>query len=204
MDISIDFPDRELNKTTTFFRAFTVIPIAIILAAISGTFAAGGWGGGDYYAEGAWGGGLLVLPTALMIIFREKYPRWWFDFNFQMLSLINRVSAYFMLMTDTYPSTDEEQYFHLKMEYPNVEADLNRFMPLIKWLLAIPHFIVLFFLVIGAFFATVYAWFAILFTGRYQADVFDLVVGIYRWANRVHAYAFLMVTDEYPPFRLSP
>lgn len=199
--MAIDFPDRELNRTTTFFRLFTVIPIAIVLSSISGAYAFG-WNG--EYHPAMWAGGLLIVPPALMIIFREKYPRWWFDFNFQLLSFSNRVTVYFMLMNDRYPATDEEQYFHLKMDYPNVEADLNRFMPLIKWLLAVPHYIALFFLGIGALFATIYAWFVILFTGRYPHDVFDFVVGVIRWGTRVYAYAALMVTDEYPPFRLSP
>ncbi|MGB0873229.1 MAG: DUF4389 domain-containing protein [Solirubrobacterales bacterium] len=201
-DIQIDFPDRELNRTTTFFRLFTVIPIAIILSAIGGAFYA--YGGDGAGASGATAGGLLVLPTALMIIFREKYPRWWFDFNYQLLAFMNRVGAYFLLLSDRYPSTDTDQYVHLRLEYPNVDTDLNRFMPLVKWLLAIPHYVALFFLGIGVFFATVFAWFAILFTGRYPQDIFDFVVGYIRWYNRVVAYVAVLTTDKYPPFRLSP
>lgn len=198
VDLQVDFPDRELNKVTTFFRLFTVIPIAIVLGMFTGT----GWYG--EYNAGYVAAGLIVGPTALMIIFREKYPRWWFDFNHQLLSFITRVAIYISLLDDKYPSTDEEQSVHIKLEYPEVQTELNRFMPLIKWLLAVPHYFVLFFLSIGAFAATVYAWFVILFTGRYPQDVFDFVVGVHRWWIRVEAYAFLMTTDEYPPFRLSP
>ena len=198
VDLQVDFPDRELNRVTTFFRLFTVIPIAIVLGLLQGYT----WS--DEYNAAYWGAGLIVAPTALMIIFREKYPRWWFDFNYQMISFITRVGIYLSLLDDRYPSTDEEQSVHIKLEYPEVQTELNRFMPLVKWLLAIPHYIVLFFLFIGAFAATVYAWFAILFTGRYPQDVFDFVVGVNRWTIRVEAYVFLLTTDEYPPFRLSP
>jgi hypothetical protein len=198
VDLVIDYQDRELNKTTTFFRLFTVIPIAVILSSLSG--GAAGFMAHDPWAYGA--AGLLVVPTALMIIFQEKYPRWWFDFNKQLASFVTRVGVYFLLIDDRYPSTDEEQGVHLKLEYPEVTAELNRFMPIIKWLLAIPHFVVLFFLWIGVFFGTVYAWFMILFTGHYPKDIFDFVVGVQRWHWRVAGYCALLVTDEYPPFRL--
>ncbi len=199
VDLSIDYQDRELNRTTTFFRLFTAIPILIIL----GTLTTSTYYGAD--GSAAWAGGaigLIVLPTALMIIFREKYPRWWFDFNMQLVSFMYRVGVYLLLIDDRYPSTDEEQAVHVKLEYPDVDRDLSRFMPIIKWLLAIPHFVVLFFLWIGVFFGTIYAWFMILFTGRYPRDIFDFVVGVQRWTLRVEAYAALLVTDEYPPFRL--
>jgi Domain of unknown function (DUF4389) len=137
-----------------------------------------------------------------MILFRKKYPRWWFDWNRELLRFGSRVAAYLFLMSDEYPSTDEQQYVHLEVEYPNVEADLGRGMPLIKWLLAIPHYIVLFFLSIGAFFALIVAWFAILFTGRYPKSIFDFVMGVHRWHLRVTAYMFILVTDKYPPFSL--
>lgn len=201
VDVQIAFPAGELNRKTTFFRIALVIPIALILAFVSG----------GYYRLGldsntviVLGGGLLVLPTALMIIFREKYPRWWFDFNVQLLAFVNRVATYLLLMTDRYPSTDEEQNVKLTIDYPVVSSDLNRFMPLFKWLLAIPHYIALGILGIGIFAATVYAWFAILITGRYPEDIFDFVVGYIRWHNRVVAYAFVLSTDRYPPFRFSP
>jgi len=139
-----------------------------------------------------------------MILFREKYPRWWFDWNLNLQRFFLRVHTYFVLMEDTYPSTDEEQYVHLDYVYPDAKNDLNRWLPLVKWFLAIPHYIVLFFMGIGAFFVTIYAWFAILFTGRYPRGAFDFVLGVQRWYSRVYGYAFTLVTDRYPPFSLDP
>ena len=148
------------------------------------------------------GVGLLFLPIVLMLLFRQKYPRWWFDWNVNLLRFSNRVTAYLALLDDRYPSTDEEQGVHLNLDYPDARQ-LNRWLPLVKWFLAIPHYIVLFFLVIGALVAVIVAWFAIVFTGRYPQSLFRFVVGVIRWSNRVNAYAFLLVTDEYPPFQLS-
>ena len=201
---SVDYPDRPLNRLTTAFRIFTVIPIAIVFASITG-YQAQYDAGGDTAGTVAIGGtGLLVIPPLLMILFRQKYPRWWFDWNLELLRFMNRVGTYFALLTDRYPSTDDHQHVHLDMPYPDAVRELNRWLPLVKWFLAIPHYIVLFFLYVGAFFAVVFAWFAILFTGRYPRGLFDFVVGVARWHNRVATYAFLMVTDRYPPFRLAP
>ena len=204
---AVDYPDRDLNRLTTAFRVFTVIPIAIVLGTIGGT--SGGWGedwGGDAGTGTitVGGAGLLVLPPLLMILFRQKYPRWWFDWNLQLLRFINRVGVYVALMDDRYPSTDEEQGVHLDFGYPDARQGLNRWLPLVKWLLAIPHYVVLFFLYIGAIVLVIAAWFAILFTGRYPRGLFDYVEGVIRWHNRVTAYAFILVTDQYPPFRLRP
>jgi hypothetical protein len=198
---SVDYPDRELNRVSTAFRIFAVIPIAIVFGAIGG---GGGFGdGSEYWSIAAAGTGLIFVPTALMIIFREKYPRWWFDWNRELLRFSNRIGVYLALMDDNYPSTDEQQSVHLEFEYPEVASDLDRGMPIVKWLLAIPHYVVLFFLYIAAFFAVIVAWFAILFTGRYPRGIFDFVAGVIRWHNRVIGYAFILVTDRYPPFRLS-
>jgi Domain of unknown function (DUF4389) len=197
---SVDYPDRDLNRLTTFFRIFTVIPIAIIAALLSQTSFGGESGTTSVYA----GGALVVLPTVLMILFRKKYPRWWFDWNLELMRFLNRISIYVALMDDTYPSTDERQSVHLDFPYPDVERDLGRGMPLVKWLLAIPHYVVLAFLYIGVFFALIGAWFAILFTGRYPRGIFTFVEGVYRWQNRVYGYAFALVTDRYPPFQLKP
>jgi hypothetical protein len=200
VQLSVDYPERPLNRATTFFRIFTVIPIAIVLGTVSGQT----WGSSDgrYYMAGA--GGLLILAPLLMILFRHKYPRWWFDWNLELQRFSNRVGIYLALMDDRYPSTDEHQSVRLDYRYPDVPAELNRFLPLVKWLLAIPHYIVLVFLDIAAFVVVVIAWFAILFTGRYPRGMFDFVEGVIRWHNRVLAYAALMVTDRYPPFRLAP
>jgi len=202
---SVDYPDRELNRLTSALRIFTVIPIAVVLAAIDGLAAHYGGDGATGATRVAVGGtGLLFLPPLLMIVFRQKYPRWWFDWNLQFLRFANRVGVYLALMDDRYPSTDEEQSVHLTLPYPGLAVELNRWLPLIKWLLAVPHYVVLFVLYIGMFFAAIGAWLAILFTGRYPRGIFDYMEGVIRWHNRVIGYAFTLVTDEYPPFRLTP
>jgi hypothetical protein len=199
---AVDYPDRPLNRLSSAFRVFTVIPIAIVLALI------GGYTSGEYDASGetstvAIGGtGLLFLPPLLMIVFREKYPRWWFDFNLELLRFVNRVGTYMALMSDRYPSTDEHQWVHLEFPYPDAKTDLNRWLPLVKWLLAIPHYIVLAFLYLALLIVVIVAWFAVLFTGRYPRGMFDFVEGVIRWHNRVVGYAFVLVTDRYPPFSL--
>jgi hypothetical protein len=198
---SMQYPERDLSRLTTAFRIFTVIPIAVILALLGGT----GWGSwaSSLPVTGV-GVGVLFVPTALMILFRKKYPRWWYDWNLQLLRFANRVGVYLLLMDDRYPSTDEQQGVRLDFPYPDVERDLERGMPIVKWLLAIPHYVVLVFLDIGVFFAVIGAWFAILFTGRYPRGIFQFVEGVIRWHNRVAGYAFTLVTDRYPPFRLAP
>ncbi len=201
LTFSVAYPDRELDRLTSFFRIFTVIPIAILVATIEGgSFGSGVGGSGTQYVGG--GIGILVLPVLLMLLFRKKYPRWWYDWNLQLTRFTNRVTVYLALMDDQYPSTDEEQSVRLDFPYPDAEHDLMRGMPLVKWLLAIPHYIVLFFLSIGAFFAAIGAWFAILFTGRYPRGLFDYIEGVIRWHNRVVGYALILVTDVYPPFQL--
>jgi len=196
----IDYPDRALNRLTTFFRIFTVVPIAIILASVSGSL--------DLTLPSGWtllyaAGGILFLPPLLMILFRKKYPRWWFDWNIALVKFSTRVGAYIGLLTDVYPSTDEEQMVHIEIPYPDVPKDLNRWLPLVKWFLAIPHYIILACLGIAVFVCVVIAWFAILFTSRYPRGLFNFVVGTYRWSLRVAAYAFLLTTDRYPLFSLN-
>ncbi len=199
--LSIDYPDRELNRTTTFFRLFVAIPIVIVLSTVSGGDWQWSFENGKEAAAAA--GGLLFFGPLLMILFREKYPRWWFDFNLQLTRFTTRVSSYLALMSDEYPSTDEEQSVHVELEYPDVKRDLNRWLPLVKWFLAIPHYIVLVFLIVASVFAVIGAWFAILFTGRYPRSLFNFVEGVMRWGLRVEAYSMLLVTDQYPPFRLA-
>jgi hypothetical protein len=209
--LRIDYPEK-LDRLTTFFRVIWIIPIAIILALVSG---AGETVTNTVYVNQAGevlrttretAGGLvsgLATATALMIIFRYRYPRWWFDFSRELTRFGARVAAYGVLLTDQYPSTVEEQSVHLEIDYPNVEADLNRWYPLFKWLLAIPHYIVLAFLFAASIVVVILAWFAILLTGQYPRSLFDFVVGVGRWWLRVQAYVVLLVTDRYPPFSLS-
>ena len=203
VQFSVDYPDRPLDRLTTLFRIFTVIPIAIVLGTVSGSTYQWSYRG-NMNAVIAGVGGLLFLAPLLMILFRQKYPRWWFDWNQELLRFSNRVTVYVALMDDHYPSTDEEQSVHLDFPYPDVPRELNRWLPLVKWFLAIPHYVVLFFLEIAAFVVVIITWFVILFTGSYPRALFDFVEGVIRWHNRVIGYAFLLVTDQYPPFRLSP
>jgi len=201
VQFSVEYPDRDLNRLTTGFRLIVAIPILIVAATV------GGDGGADYGpgpAMAAGTGGVLFLATLLMIVFRQKYPRWWYDWNLELLRFTNRIAAYLALMDDRYPSTDEQQAVALDFPYPEAKEGLNRWLPLVKWLLAIPHYILLVFLSIAAVVAVIIAWFAILFTGRYPRGLFEFVLGVLRWGNRVNGYAFVLVTDQYPPFRLSP
>ena len=200
LQFDVDPPTRPLDRLTTGLRIFAAIPILILLGLLSRDAVQGG----DHHTTTTFasGVGLLFLPIVLMLLFRQKYPRWWFDWNVNLLRFSNRVTAYLALLDDRYPSTDEEQGVHLNLDYPDARQ-LNRWLPLVKWFLAIPHYIVLFFLGIGALVAVIVAWFAIIFTGRYPENLFRYVVGVIRWSNRVTAYAFLLVTDEYPPFQLS-
>jgi hypothetical protein len=203
VNLSVEYPDRPLDRLTTAFRIFVAIPIMIVLGAVSGTtWAYYSSSGTVHVVAGA--GGLLFLGPLLMILFRQKYPRWWFDWNLELQRFTNRVLVYILLMDDRYPSTDQEQGLRLDYVYPDVPRELNRFLPLVKWLLVIPHVIVLAFLWIAVFFVVIVAWFAILFTGRYPRGIFDFVEGVVRWGQRVVAYAFTLVTDRYPPFSLRP
>lgn len=196
--LDIDYPDRELDRVSSALRILWVIPIFIVLALVSGPVQ------GEAGSEGSIAaGGVLFFATLLMILFRQKYPRWWFDFHLELSRFSTRVWSYLALMTDDYPSTDEEQGVHLELDYPDAETDLNRWLPLVKWFLAIPHILVLIVLWVASIFAIIGAWFAILITGRYPRGLFDFVEGVMRWGLRVGAYAFLLVTDRYPPFSLN-
>ena len=191
LTFTVDYPDRELNRVTTGFRLILAIPLILLLA---------------LFAQGhpASAGLLLFLPVLALLVLRHKYPRWWFDFNLQITRLEARIYSYIFLLRDEYPSADEEQAVHVDIVQPDAENELNRWLPLVKWLLALPHYIVLAFLYIAVIVVVIIAWFAILFTGRYPQGMFDFVVGVVRWSLRVTAYAFLLVTDRYPPFSLAP
>jgi len=201
--LEIDYTDQH-DRVTTLFRLFTVIPIAIVIGVLTtgASQTVYNQSGQVTRTSGGIASGLF-LATLLMILFRRRYPRWWFDFALELARFSTRVGAYFALLTDQYPSTVEEQSVHLQIDYPDVERDLNQWLPLVKWLLAIPHYVVLAVLSVVAFFAVVIAWFVILFTGRYPRGLFDFVVGVARWWLRVQGYATLLVTDRYPPFSLT-
>lgn len=194
VSLSVDYPEQPHDKVTSFFRPFTVIPIAIVLCLVTSPAARNL----PFFLTS---GGTVFGATALMLLFRHKYPRWWFDWNAALTKFSARVSAYVCLMRDEYPSTDEEQSVHVEIPYPDV-SQLSPWKPLVKWFLAIPHYIVLSVLGIAAVFCVIIAWFAILFTGKYPRGLFDFVTGVFRWSLRVAAYSFLLVTDDYPPFSL--
>lgn len=202
--LEIDYPDRELDRLTTFLRLLTFIPIGIILTLLSGpggqTHEAAGSGREVVRVLGS--GGVVFLPTVLMLLFRRKYPRWWFDWNLELTRFTTRCVAYLALMRDEYPSTDEEQAVYLEIPYPDAAEELNRYLPLVKWLLAVPHYVVLGLLGLAAVVCVIVAWLAILLTARYPRALFDFVEGVLRWSLRVGAYAFLLTTDRYPPFSL--
>lgn len=199
VQFDVDFPERKLNRLTTAFRFIVAIPVIVLLTMLSGeTF-----NSNDHArSELVIGGAAVFVPLILMILFRRKYPRWWFDWNLNLMRFSNRVTAYLALLDDRYPSTDEDQAVHLDFPYPDM-THMNRWLPLVKWLLAVPHYVVLLFLWVIALVVVVEAWFAILFTGSYPRSLFNYVVGVIRWTNRVNAYAFTLVTDQYPPFSLS-
>jgi hypothetical protein len=202
---SVVYPDRDLDRTSTLLRIFYTIPILILFSTVGGgtwTWSSTSSRGASVVAAGA--GGLLFFGPLLMIVFRQKYPRWWFDWNLELQRFGNRVGAYLALMDDRYPATDNHQSIHLDYPYPDVPRQLNRWLPLVKWLLALPHYFVLLALYVAAFFVVIVVWFAILFTGRYPRGAFDFVEGVIRWHNRVIGYVLVLVTDEYPPFRLAP
>ena len=199
VQFDVDFPSRPLNRLSTAFRFIVAIPIVVLLTMLSGDF-----GDSDHSTANtlAIGGAAVFVPLVLMLVFRQKYPRWWFDWNLNLMRFSNRVTAYLALLDDRYPSTDEEQSVHLDFAYPDTKQ-MNRWLPLVKWFLAVPHYFVLLFLGIGALAAIVIAWFAILLTGSYPRSLFAYVVGVLRWFNRVNGYAYTLVTDQYPPFSLS-
>jgi hypothetical protein len=200
VSFDVDFPTRPLGRLSTAFRFIVAIPILALLTFLSGeTFRDRDHSTGNSLVIG---GAAVFVPLVLMLVFRQKYPRWWFDWNINLLRFSNRVMAYLALLDDRYPSTDEEQSVHLEFAYPDARQ-MNRWLPLVKWILALPHYFVLFFLGLGVIFAVIAAWFAILFTGSYPRSLFDYVVGVLRWSNRVNGYAFSLVTDQYPPFSLS-
>jgi hypothetical protein len=206
LTFSVEYPDRQLSRVSTFFRIFAAIPILILMSTLVDTsfsYTSGSIDSSEVRGYVAGGAGLVSLPVVLMLLFRGKYPWWWADWNRELLRFSNRVSVYLLLMDDRYPSTDEQQSVQLDFERPD-GSQLSRGLPLIKWLLAIPHYLILGILSIAIFFVVLIAWFAILFTGRYPRGLFGFVEGYMRWYNRVVAYSLILITDQYPPFSMEP
>ena len=197
--LNIDYPEKS-DRIKTLLRIFLALPILVILGFLTAHAYESPPGTGDY--ERIYSVGIVVVPVVLMILFRQKYPKWWFDWNLELTRFSTRVGAYLLLLRDDYPATDAEQGVHLSMTYPDVKRDLNRWLPLVKWFLAIPHVFILVFLMAGVTLCTILSWFIILVTGNYPRAIFDFVVGTLRWSLRVYAYALILVTDEYPPFSL--
>lgn len=201
VNLTVDYPEGPRNRATVFFRLILAIPVVLLLDLFIG-YASSATADGSGVQTATALGGFLFLPTLLLLLFRHRYPRWWFDFNVQLLAFLNRVLLYVYLLRDEYPSTEDRQALNLRVVYPDAKQELSRGLPLVKWLLAFPHYVVLFFLGIGLIVVTVIAWFAILVTGRYPRGLFDFTVGVLRWSTRVSCYAILLTTDRYPPFRL--
>ena len=192
------------NRLTVLLRPLLVIPVLLIMQLITGDL----WNTLDPSADVVKAmlpfAGMLWLAPLLMIVFRRKYPLWCFDSYLELYRFSARVLVYLLLLRDEYPSLDEEQAVRLRIEYPDAAGELRRFLPLVKWLLALPHLAALSVLGIAALIATVFAWFAIMVLGRYPRALFTFVEGTLRWGLRVYCYAFMLTTDRYPPFRFSP
>ena len=197
--LEIDYPDGPRDWLTALLRPIVALPIIVVLALISGPTV---HGHGHNWSGAA--GGILFLATVVMLVFRHKYPEWWFDWNVGLTAFCLRVMVYIALLRDEYPSTHDEQAVHLYIPYPDAATELSRWLPLVKWLLVLPHMIIVSLLGIAAVVSVIIAWFAILITGQYPRRLFHFVVGVMRWWVRVAAYAFLLTTDRYPPFRLAP
>ena len=192
IETQVDVTLTERNRVTALFRIILVVPMAIFIASF-----APNWSNNT----DSWSVGLLILPVALAIVFRQVYPSYLLTFNEALLSLQTRVDAYVLLLTDEYPSIEDNDV--VSVTFPEVDAKaLNRWLPLVKWFLAIPLYLVGIAYIIYAAFLTLFAWFSILFTGNYPEFCAEGVVGTIAYWNRVVGYALVLVTDEYPSFSL--
>lgn len=180
----VEYPEGKRNRLTTLFRFILILPAVLIAGLVTAA------------------AGALSLATLLLILFRRKYPRAWFDWQVEMTRLSARVAAYAGYLRDEYPATDDQQAVTLDFDYPDAGVDLRRGMPLIKWLLVLPHFVILAVLVTAQFVVSIIAWLVIIFAGFYPRGMFNFSVGVNRWSERVNAYAFMLTTDRYPPFSL--
>jgi hypothetical protein len=191
--IQVELEDR--NRVTAFFRLVIVMPVAIYVSA----FAI------DSISTDTWGyslGGLIFLPTLLALVFRGIYPSYALAFNHALISLETRVNAYALLLTDDYPSIEENDIVKITLPEVGEGSQLNRYLPLIKWFLAIPLYVMAIIYLVYGLFLTLFAWLSILFSGKYPVWCADAMVGILAFYNRVYGYAFILVTDEYPSFSL--
>ena len=196
IETQIDVTLTDRNRVTALFRLVLVVPIAIFVASFAPSIA-----DSESSDLNALFTGFLALPVVLALVFRQVYPSYLLAFNEALLSLQTRVNAYVFLLTDEYPSIEENDV--VSVTFPEVDAKaLNRYLPLVKWLLAIPLYIVgIAYIVYGAF-LTLFAWFSILFTGNFPEFCAEGIVGVIAYWNRVAGYALVLVTDEYPTFSL--
>lgn len=194
IETQIDVTLTERNRMSALFRIILVVPMAIFVASFAPTDLS--TSNSNYLSVG-----FLILPTALAIVVRQIYPTYLLAFNEALLSLQTRVDAYLLLLTDEYPSIEENDV--VSVTFPEVDAKaLNRWLPLIKWFLAIPLYVVGVFYIVYLSLLTIAGWFSVLFTGNYPEKCAEGVVGTIAYWNRVIGYAFLMLTDEYPSFSL--
>ncbi len=144
---------------------------------------------------------LFAFFAFFTILFTRRYPEGMFRLAVGFQRWYYNTLAY-VLFHDRYPpfSVDEGEYAPLSFDVERPEQ-FNRWLPLVKWLLAIPHYVVVTVLSFFALFVYLYVWVAVLVTGRYPRGAFDFLVGVGRWTARMNAYVYLL-TDEYPPFSL--
>lgn len=192
VEITVDADLGPRKRLSVFFRPLLLLPVVILLSLL---------GGSSLSDDSSWGS-TVFLALALIVIFTGTYPTWLLTFIHGLQAFELKIGAYALLLRDEYPSLADRPF--AQVLYPNIEggARLKRFMPLVKWFLAIPHYVVLLLTGIAVFLLTVLAWFSILFTGRYPTSFLPFVVGWLKYYNRVVGYAFTLVTDQYPQFRL--
>ena len=190
--ITVQLDNRD--RMSVALRIFLVVPIAIFVSAFTA------WSGSS--EASTFLSGLLFLPVLLALVFRGIYPSYVLDFNRALLALSTRVTAYIFLLNDKYPSIEDSA--DVKITFPEIAggAKLNRYLPLVKWLLALPLYIVGFVYTIYGLAVLIFTWFTILFTGKMPAFSGGVLLGVTQFWNRVYGYAFLLVTDEYPSFSL--
>jgi hypothetical protein len=182
------------DRATAFARLILVFPVFIFLSSFSiETF---------FNENMLQTYGLVILPVVLALLFRGVYPSYVLSFNKAVFGLVNRIWAYVALLTDEYPSIEDSGV--VRITYPEVDGgkSLSRGLPLVKWLLAIPLYIVGFVYAIYGFIMLVLGWLNILFTGTMSAGSADAIVRVTQFWNRIYGYAVLLVTDEYPSFSL--